>query len=364
MADKEITTERVGPGFADIKQEFVLEDKPRTKTVFKAEISEKGVRGRIIRYRKDKSGNCEDIPPLNFNKLNAYDGVKIELHTDAINTLFDGIESLKQLLSKIGVPYGKKEFSIADSSSLIIDDKNKADIIKKLLEADYGEEVWAELSKSNPDIATRLAKATLQTDRETILCNFKGMIDSHHTENEWQKFFEKNTWIFGYGLRYQILKVTQNQPSYGGSAVSGEGIQRGDFLMNTEADVRFTCLVEIKKPDTPLLQSKEYRNGAWGISSELSGAVAQIQTNCNTWETEGSRTEQSRDFLEDINTVSPRGIIVIGKTEQLSSRDMKKSFERFRCEIRNPEIITYDELYERAKFIVGNHSQTSDKSKL
>ena len=31
--------------------------------------------------------------------------------------------------------------------------------------------------------------------------------------------------------------------------------------------------------------------------------------------------------------------------------DKRNSFERFRQELRSPEILTYDELYERARFI-------------
>ena len=37
---------------------------------------------------------------------------------------------------------------------------------------------------------------------------------------------------------------------------------------------------------------------------------------------------------------------------QLNSRDKANSFERFRRELRNPEIITYDELLERARYII------------
>ena len=49
-------------------------------------------------------------------------------------------------------------------------------------------------------------------------------------ENWWQDFFERNTWIFGYGLKYQILKSVQSQPQYGGRNVTGKGTEKGDFL--------------------------------------------------------------------------------------------------------------------------------------
>ena len=187
--------------------------------------------------------------------------------------------------------------------------------------------------------------------RLAVLHRFEEMLqDNTLAENNWQDFFEENTWIFGYGLRYQILRVIQPQPNYGGVAVDGRGGQRGDFLTATEAETRFTCLVEIKKTTTPLLQREQYRNGVWGASNELTGAVSQIQVNCAQWETD-ARTERNREQLPRIYTVSPKGIVVIGKTSELNNWDKRNSFERFRQELRCPEVLTYDELYERAKFI-------------
>lgn len=213
------------------------------------------------------------------------------------------------------------------------------------------EEAMNEDEHHNPNIATRLANAKIQEDRLAVLHRFEEMLqDNTLAENNWQDFFEENTWIFGYGLRYQILRVIQPQPNYGGVAVDGRGGQRGDFLTATEAETRFTCLVEIKKTTTPLLQREQYRNGVWGASNELTGAVSQIQVNCAQWETD-ARTERNREQLPRIYTVSPKGIVVIGKTSELNNWDKRNSFERFRQELRCPEVLTYDELYERAKFI-------------
>lgn len=356
MDNEIITTQSITRNFVEISQEFVLDETPRTKTVFKAEMHPGGIRGHIIRYRKNASGACEEIIPVNFNVLHEDEGVKIDLPTDAVNKLYQKFDELSRLLREYGINYGEHNFAITDARALVITDQNKAEIIRRLLEENLGEEVWAQLAESNPDIATRLANAQLQTDRMVALQRFEALLeDEAAAESDWQEFFEQNTWIFGYGLRYQILRIIQPQPNYGGTNFTGTGGQRGDFLTVTEADARFTCLVEIKKPTTDLLQRTPYRNGVWGTSAELSGAVSQVQVNCAEWEIVGARTDQNRDALENIYTVSPKGIVVIGKTSQLDNRDKKNSFERFRREIRSPEIITFDELYERAKFIVDEN---------
>ncbi len=47
------------------------------------------------------------------------------------------------------------------------------------------------------------------------------------SELQWEKFFQKNQWIFGLRLRFQFLGLLQNEANYGGGelrrkAVKGE----------------------------------------------------------------------------------------------------------------------------------------------
>lgn len=348
-----ITTKTVGAGFAEI-EEFVLAETPQTVLVFKPQMHEGGIRGSIIRYKKGRNGNRETPIPVDFRRLNADEGVEIELNTEAVTKLLRHVQELQTLLEEEGVRPGTHRYRVTDANNLVITDHNKAHIIQRLLESNLGEEVWWKLVQNDPDLATRLANSKLHEDRMAVLHRFEEMLqDDTLAENDWQVFFEENTWIFGYGLRYQIMRIIQTQPNYGGTAVNGRGGQRGDFLTATEAETRFTCLVEIKKPTTPLLQREQYRNGAWGISNELSGAISQVQVNCAQWEISDARSERNREQLTGIYTISPKGIIVAGRTDELNNWDKRNSFERFRRELHSPEIIAYDELYERAKYIVG-----------
>jgi len=129
----------------------------------------------------------------------------------------------------------------------------------------------------------------------------------------------------------------------------------------TEGYSRFTVLVEIKKPDTDLLDSK-YRKRVAHISKELTGGVSQLQVAASTWENQDSRSDENRDRFdkESTYTVQPKGILVIGHLKQLvDDRDKLKTFQLFRRNIANPEIITFDELYQRARHIVDNISTNS-----
>ncbi|MCA9346926.1 DUF4263 domain-containing protein [Candidatus Saccharibacteria bacterium] len=356
MPDETITTRSVGRGFAEIQEDFVLDETTRTKTVFQAQIHSGGFRGQVIRYRKDANGNPEETVPVNFNQLYENEGIKIELGTEAAKKLDEAFAKLIQLLQEHGVHYGQHQFSINEAGALVITDSNKAAVVRGLLEQNLTEEVWNDLSQSNPDLVTRLSWAKIQANRATALAEFEQAIsDTNKDETWWQDFFSRNTWIFGYGLNYQILRTVQEQPNYGRTNVTGSGGERGDFLQRTAANVSFTVLVEMKKPATALLHGTQYRNGAWRPSDELSGGAAQLQTNSLTWEVEGSRTDGNRDGVEgghNAFTVRPKSILIIGNTSQLDTRDKKNSLELFRRNLKNPEVLTFDELLERARFIV------------
>ncbi|QQR80995.1 MAG: DUF4263 domain-containing protein [Deltaproteobacteria bacterium] len=53
-------------------------------------------------------------------------------------------------------------------------------------------------------------------------------------------------------------------------------------------------------------------------------------------------------------------ILIIGNTNQLNDRMKRESFEMFRRGQRDLEILTFDEIYERAKFIVHHDEEVSE----
>ena len=191
--------------------------------------------------------------------------------------------------------------------------------------------------------------------KEKLTLFNSSLTEQSSDESWWQDFFENNKWIFGYGLNYQILRQEQDQPHYGGTRVDGTGGQKGDYLTSTVGDLNFTVLVEIKTPDTPLLQGdKEIRSGAWSLSKQLTDALSQIQANIDIWDKQGSKQSDNVDKLEKENifTVQPKGIVIIGQLAQLDSRSKRETFQRFRKSLHGIDILTFDELLNRARFIV------------
>lgn len=187
------------------------------------------------------------------------------------------------------------------------------------------------------------------------------------SEGLWQKYFEANSWVFGYGLGYIFLSGLDDkklEQVVQGHDFNSHG-KRVDSLMKTKGVISNLCFVEIKIHSTPLLDSKSYRSGCWAPSKELSGAVAQVQGTVaaavdNLSDQINPKDKQGNPTGEEIFNYQPKSFLVIGNLEEFSTehgvnKDKLRSFELFRKNTVNPEIITFDELYERAKFIVHNN---------
>lgn len=183
-------------------------------------------------------------------------------------------------------------------------------------------------------------------------------------EGVWQAFFEANTWIFGYGLCYLFLSELDGkklEQAVSGFNLRGEG-KRSDGVMKTRALISSLCFVEIKKHTTPLLQSKPYRSGAWAASNELAGGIAQSQATVEGAIEHLTRKYEAADLRGDptgetLFNFEPRSFLVVGKLDEFIgqrgvNQPQYRSFELLRRNVHRPEIITFDELYERARFIV------------
>ena len=184
------------------------------------------------------------------------------------------------------------------------------------------------------------------------------------TEAVWQQYFEKNPWIFGYGLSYIPLAGLSDkklEQVVHGYSVVDHG-KRVDALLRTRGVISSLCFVEIKTHKTELLQSKPYRSGCWAPSDELAGGVSQVQGTV-ALATETIRTKLSlHDDVgnptgEEAFNYLPKSFLVVGSLAQFVgehgvNQDRYRSFELFRRNTVSPEIISFDELYERARFIV------------
>ena len=178
-------------------------------------------------------------------------------------------------------------------------------------------------------------------------------------EVQWQDFFEREQWVFGYGLDYRVMRQFGREMTVGAGGVDDRNKPVVDFLM-TFTD--YTVLVEIKKPDTPIFRrTRGGRAGTWEFSPEFMSAVSQIVEQKAEWLSfaqSGEHYNKSGIDALTARTRNAKSILVIGSKEQFSGSGdlraanvMHDTFELFRRETRSIDIITFDELLERARFI-------------
>lgn len=337
-----------------------------TRKVLRAEIIQNpnnptaSVRAAVIHQRKKPSDEWEDIADQPLSSLKAGEAKKMGFDSAETKNLFDELTRIYSIYEAKGVQRGQQKYVVGKENEIIFTDPERAKYIKQLLARGHSKEIWEELIQQNPNLADQLALHRLAQSRQNAVNEFVQNINREQSEPYWQKFFKNNEWIFGLGLNYRFLKDLQDQPSLGGASVSGKGNQKGDFLKATAGETSFTVLVEIKTPSTDLVAKTAYRNGAFAVGGEVSGGVAQLQMNCRQWEVESSRLDANRDLeAKGIHTLQPKGILVIGSLGQLNSREKRNSFEAYRRNLLNPEIIAFDELLERAKFIASHHKTES-----
>lgn len=192
-------------------------------------------------------------------------------------------------------------------------------------------------------------------------------------ESVWQDFFERNAWILGLGLSEQLLtswNADTLETVVSGADVTGHG-KRVDALLRTSGIVKSMVFAEIKHHRTRLLAKSEYRPGNYAPSRELAGGVAQSQGTVHQAVEEISHRIQAKDAdgfdrAGDFTyLVRPRSYLVVGQLDEFVNESGAQhderitSFELYRRHTQEPEIVTFDELLARARWLV----QTTDDPK-
>jgi hypothetical protein len=223
--------------------------------------------------------------------------------------------------------------------------KSQLKIFQKLLEDEHYIKLY---KKEEEEIISKMISDFDTKHKATI---------NENTKNEiaWQHFFNKNPWIFGYGLDYRFQNILQKEFSASDTDASGKEQVNADFLVG---DNYYTTFVELKTPDTELFESGKNRSNSWSLSTKLIYAVSQILEQ----KASGQLKLEKDPFNQEGEKITQKAydskcILIIGniKKEIEESADStkvkeikKKTFELFRRDSRNVDILTFDELYERA----------------
>ena len=254
-------------------------------------------------------------------------------------------------------PYPK--FRIEPIARLIAEETSAIDIPQEQAEArDIALENIKKIMAQQPEKNIKLRNDIELVSLEDLIKRYELMLDKGASETAWQALFQHNPFILSMVFSSPI-NIIQGQASVGGMGIDGSGNTITDFLVANSISNNAT-VIEIKTPDKELLkETTSYRKDLYNVANDLSGGVNQV-------------LDQRMEFQQDINRLKVKfkgkgvwfesyyttGVLIIGTMP--SDEDKQKSFELFRRNSKDVVIITFDELLEKIKQLLGFLKENTD----
>ena len=351
IASKVIDSE--GMHFATVKDEVLLRRTPSGRT----EI--------IAKFLEDD----RNVTVLTLQSFNGNSGLPHQTHFSFVGSEVPKLLEFFRSIASVDLSDGSA-LNITDTAlQKLLLSKDQADSLVHENQRLFADAVREHLTSED---VVAIAYRKRQIDVFEKLLTDKAYFNAKKLERNasgdealWQMFFEKNRWVFGYGLSYFFVSGFDNkklEQYVEGFDLATRG-KRADAVMRSHGAIGTICFVEIKTHETRLLDgSAPYRTGCWAPSKELAGAVAQVQGTVaaavkNLYGALILRDEVGDPTGEQVFNFKPRAFVVIGSLgefvgENGSNHDKIRSFELYRNSIQGIEIITFDELFERCRFIV------------
>lgn len=182
-------------------------------------------------------------------------------------------------------------------------------------------------------------------------------------EAVWHHFFKRNDWILGLNVDIKFIRDFYDEQKVGVENSKGRLSPQSDLLGVSD----YTTLIELKHSNTKIFtdkKGKKSRANTWDFSNDFIEGISQ----CLGQKISFDKSFENKDFVNDSNirldkikhrTIDPKTVFIIGNRKKEFPHDYldehivkSETFERFRRNIRNIDIITYDELFERAFHLV------------
>lgn len=314
------------------------------------------VKGHFIYQKKLKSDEWEDVREINLSQLRPAEGVKLELKSSELLYLLRKLADLYRIHRKEGVPRGTNKYiklsGSLDGLANTTDDDLKQfielnndnavvmfkRIAKWLSSTEFSDKALQSLeSLSSEDLQQLNAVAGLTALKRYIETWQNNIYSSD--EEFWQKELTSSSFILSQVFSYPVV-VVKEKAYVGGKTFHNQGGNIVDFLYKNKF-TNNSALIEIKTPTTGLLGAA-YRQ-TYNMSKELTGSTNQILNYANSI-TQDYHSIVGNEFSA-FSSFKPNCIVIIGNTTELDSFEKKKAFELYRNNLKDVQIITFDELF-------------------
>lgn len=211
------------------------------------------------------------------------------------------------------------------------------------------------VKQTDPVTLAKLKSDIELVSLERLISSYECLLTKNTKEDTWQELFNQNPFILSLAFGYPAIKIS-DQASVGGKRLSGDGEKITDYLIKNGVTNNL-ALIEIKKPSSVLLNKTAYRGSVYCASTELTGSVTQVLDQSYQLQ-QNIATIKNNNRLYDIESYAVHCILIIGTIPD--DEDKKKSFEIYRRNSKNVQIITFDELLLKLKQLhefLSNHDE-------
>lgn len=361
--DKDISTAYI---------DFILDKNSKTTTICSLNF-----------FRSSKSDLY--IPRPTFKKVDNDSNIQTSKSDKIINISFNKSEQANkfwELMNFIGkfkelVDLGdfEKKYIIAKNDYILEfekkDEKEKFEDIKELIgksdfkSIDYLKQLEFYERKKNLKAFLYLLKNHPYEDKDSF-SKYKEMykIKVQGQEVVWQHFLLNHLWILGLNADFRIINSLLDEQNLGSVNNKGKESPTVDFLGISN----YTILIELKTSNTKIFKKTESKSRAntWDFTSDFIEGISQ----CLGQKFEFEKEYESKKYIDNedkiinnnkIRTLDSKVLFIIGNRSmefphnEINENIIKsETFERFKRNSKNIEILTFDELFERSYYIVFN----------
>lgn len=240
------------------------------------------------------------------------------------------LDALIQYISENYKPLslGQGEYISVDSS--------QSELIEQFKSVIQGSEETAKTLIESGILSHDVYSAVSYINKTKSLETFQDMLSKNLPESDWQDWFQENKWILG----SDFVRIVDDR------RIDTTNI--ADYLMQSFDG--FLDIVEIKKPNDIPFWSNTKDHDNFIPSSALVKAITQ----CLNYIYSIEQKTNDAVFREQIGckVVKPRCILIFGRSNDWDD-EMKKSFRILNSSYSQLSIMTYDQLLDRAKNVLG-----------
>jgi hypothetical protein len=348
--------------------DIVIRDGEQVRLVFRPEIVDNPaspaacVRGRFLYQRKGKKDTWVEFDSLPLSSLKKGDQFQLELKAGELLPLLRHLGALYRVHRGEGVPQGRVEFvkieqhlakllQLTESELSEFLSQNETDAISTL------RRVLRWLS-ANPQTALHFSgegNGLPELNALIGLANLRSVLalwqanSMNDDEGFWQDLFGTHSYVLSNIFAYPIVMI-RDKAYVGGKRIDNAHGNLVDFMgqIRTSGEA---ILIEIKTPNTGLLGTL-YRQDVYPPSGHLVGAISQVLKYRESLMHELHTLNQGQEVK--LSGVDPRCVVIAGTASRdLHDDNRKRSFERFRERLSGVTVITFDEVFERVRGLIG-----------